>query len=76
LRHFGAKGYYKNTLTLYTLWNKRLVKEETEREVSIIEKDINASSKTLEDARLKIKKLKKEINLIEDEEIVSIGTEF
>jgi hypothetical protein len=75
LSYFGSKGYYKNTLILYRLWNKRLVKEEAEKEVRLLEKNISESDKSLNDAKKKLSKVKREIGKIEDEQIVSIGTE-
>ena len=75
LNHFNQSGYYKNTLTIYNLWSKRLFKEEVAKDVIAAESDIKILEKSLESSKTELITVKGEINKIEDEKIISLGTE-
>lgn len=75
IKFFNGEGYYNNILTLYQLWTKRLSREAISREVVSLEQIMSDAQSELDDNRKRFKKVKTEISEIEEEKIISVGTE-
>jgi len=75
LIYFNHEGFYKNTVILYTLWDKRLNKDKIIQEVTTADAETESARKALNKKQEALAKIKKEISNIEDKEIVSLGTD-
>lgn len=75
LKYFNTNGYYKNTITLHSLWKLRLDREVVEADLKKLDANLGTVEEEAMKQRAEIEKLKLEISEIEAEEITSIGTD-